>query len=432
MMFLIKSINFTDFEQVPCQYVKKQSGIENPSPSLSFKVEFMIFHRQTRFLYLLLLIAFYFQFYIQTLKQQDFKEADFAKTDSILISSSSLIDPCFIDEFNNKPQTNIILLNGHSGLDKEMLFTFNLLNLNVTRYNSRSIGNYQTDESSDLLNLKGLGFFFCNIGAKIVIVSDINLDSWFLLKFMSTNPACSIKKVIIHSTNRVDFGVTDLNQRDQREKYLKLISTSKNVMFIANNPFEQAYTYHHNIPIQYSEMIRPFGFSSIPKQKVQNKPCTYNHWGLIGFSEILTSNGIDHELLPHEYGGPETLLGCRVFLDIPYQPSTMKIYENMARGVVSYIPSRKFMKTIISENMFPSSLHYVKDYINDLNNPDMLDYFEYYGDFVDCVYFYGGWKELKKMVEKDDVDPLNVSEKGREFMKKSRKLSEEGWKRILM
>ncbi|KAJ3128741.1 hypothetical protein HK100_009012 [Physocladia obscura] len=47
------------------------------------------------------------------------------------------------------------------------------------------------------------------------------------------------------------------------------------------------------------------------------------------------------------YGGPKTLVKYKAFIEFPYQVSTMKLYENLAAGVVMLFPSKEFFKQLI-------------------------------------------------------------------------------------
>ncbi|KAI9310349.1 hypothetical protein BDR26DRAFT_814530, partial [Obelidium mucronatum] len=42
------------------------------------------------------------------------------------------------------------------------------------------------------------------------------------------------------------------------------------------------------------------------------------------------------------YGGPKTLKKYKAYIEFPYQVSTMKLYENLAEGVLMLIPSHDF------------------------------------------------------------------------------------------
>jgi hypothetical protein len=55
-----------------------------------------------------------------------------------------------------------------------------------------------------------------------------------------------------------------------------------------------------------------------------------------------------YDVLPHDYGGPLVLKEYKFFIYLPYQFSTMKMYENMNNGVVVAIPTKKYYKEIIT------------------------------------------------------------------------------------
>jgi hypothetical protein len=61
----------------------------------------------------------------------------------------------------------------------------------------------------------------------------------------------------------------------------------------------------------------------------------YNH----GILKLFDSENVDYKIIGYHYGGPKTLAQYRGFIDVPYQVSTMKLYENLAHGVVMLLPT---------------------------------------------------------------------------------------------
>jgi hypothetical protein len=72
----------------------------------------------------------------------------------------------------------------------------------------------------------------------------------------------------------------------------------------------------------------------------------FDTWTFKSFVDLMDQNHVDFKFIPMFYGGPRTLAKYRAFIDIPYQYSTMKLYENLAHGVVMLIPTIRFCKEL--------------------------------------------------------------------------------------
>ncbi len=65
------------------------------------------------------------------------------------------------------------------------------------------------------------------------------------------------------------------------------------------------------------------------------------------FIELLESKNVSknlYEVLSQQYGGPQVLKEYKFFIYLPYQFSTMKMYENMNNGVLIAIPTKNYYK----------------------------------------------------------------------------------------
>jgi hypothetical protein len=98
-------------------------------------------------------------------------------------------------------------------------------------------------------------------------------------------------------------------------------------------------------------LIRPFGYSSLPEaepipEEERSLPVMYGHDFIKYFNELVKDAGIKIKEYGYHYGGPTTLAQYKAFITIPYQVSTMKMYQNLAAGVVTYVPSPGYLKTI--------------------------------------------------------------------------------------
>jgi hypothetical protein len=54
---------------------------------------------------------------------------------------------------------------------------------------------------------------------------------------------------------------------------------------------------------------------------------------------LFESHKVPYKRISHRYGGPLALAKKKAFIDIPYQASVMKFYENFVAGVLTLVPS---------------------------------------------------------------------------------------------
>ncbi len=72
----------------------------------------------------------------------------------------------------------------------------------------------------------------------------------------------------------------------------------------------------------------------------------YRHGFIKNFDQKVKDAGIQIKEYDHYYGGPTKLAQYKAFITLPYQVSTMKMYENLAAGVVTFVPSPAYLKSI--------------------------------------------------------------------------------------
>ena len=78
--------------------------------------------------------------------------------------------------------------------------------------------------------------FFCD-AFDIVAVGDVNTDGRFLLKRLVERPeGCNIQKLIMITTNRVDFGVGGIDQ-EQFFRLLDKAAINPKITWVSNNPW---------------------------------------------------------------------------------------------------------------------------------------------------------------------------------------------------
>ncbi|KAJ3200729.1 hypothetical protein HK099_002535, partial [Clydaea vesicula] len=305
------------------------------------------------------------------------------------------------------------------------------LNFNYSEYNSRYLSSYgQTNSDAYQLIEFGIGEFFCT-AFDTIVVGDVNTDARIIL-----------------STNRFDFGLkdNDLQIYYQQIKYLngdlgepnEILKSETKIIYVQNNPWESKYAdFKLNSPkknyLNYT-LIRPFGFSNLESnrnisQEEKKLACFQNHPFFGNFMEILVESGIRFKILDDlNYGGPQVLNQYKAFITLSYQVSTMKIYENLLAGVITVVPTPRYLKELI---YLPG---YERSFINDtfLDGETWYANIEYYSDDLkELFYQFDSIEELKFLLEREEIDPLNVREKGKAYLQSQRIEGLQKWGKIL-
>ncbi|KAJ3217136.1 hypothetical protein HK099_005592 [Clydaea vesicula] len=245
------------------------------------------------------------------------------------------------------------------------------------------------------------------------------LDARFLLQKIDTNPnTCQLKKLIMLTTNRFDFGLDGTDKADYYALIGRLNANQpKRVIWVQNNPWENRYMLLKMGPntVPKPLLVRPFGFSSLQvtnslPYNAASSACMYSHPFIEKFHEKAAKAGVNLVKLGWQYGGPTVLSKFKVFVDLPYQTSTMKMYENMAHGVVTMVPTPRFIR----ENLIPdtATVNFVNLYDTLKVGDDWFKYIEYFNDdFKEYFpYQFDSLEDLKFKIENFN-DTFNIREK---------------------
>lgn len=160
--------------------------------------------------------------------------------------------------------------------------------------------------------------------------------------------------------------------------------------------------------LKYS-LIRPLGHSDLPVvsssqfTRVEKAlPVVTAHAFTEAFIRMMRGAGISFKELPaHSYGGPTALVQFRCLIAIPFQMSTEEMYENLKLGVVTLVPSSRFLRIIMETPGFV---------LNNLFGTleagrDWYKYIEYYNDDLkDYFYTFDSMQELKEMLRMPSFD----------------------------
>jgi len=240
----------------------------------------------------------------------------------------------------------------------------------------------------------------------VIFVCDTIVDG---RPFMVSLDDCKRTKIVFLVTNRFNWLIKD---HSEYEADVRGTLTASNAFWVANNQFEPRYMASKGLVPSEFPMIRPMGQSPIagrfaPSNLVAFLMAPYNHLVRYdGVPNILRTHAIAFIGLLPEYGGPKTLAKYKAVIIVPYQVSVMKFYENLAAGVLMYLPSPSFMHTLALESLRSS------DYLQPATElcqeafAQCLDYYQ--PEFVKWFYTFDSWPHLKELLTKPDVDPLKL------------------------
>lgn len=272
-----------------------------------------------------------------------------------------------------------------------------------------------------------------------IFISDKLADGWPFI--MDGEQPC--RNIFFIVTNRFDVTVLKDNGHDA---YVRDFNHSLNrddeyrAKIIVNNAFEVPYMVDRGVDNpDYQPLIRPFGFNSVSTQKVNDEdidvPCLII--GRVDQDRFLM-NDLVRQYTSHEckvlelyYGGPRTLsLYQSIVVHLPYQVSIMKMWENLAYGVLMAVPSPEFFNKICSENKCTQ----VDDAFETkkvLGEETWYKYIDFYlPEWEKCFITFDSWEELDKVLaEKKYMENINHC---RNKMEDLRELSLQSWKEVLL
>ncbi|KAJ3307489.1 hypothetical protein HDU76_004634 [Blyttiomyces sp. JEL0837] len=289
-----------------------------------------------------------------------------------------------------------------------------------------------TSEKSNRVVSAHAASFLCQ-SSDVIIIGDTMPDARPIFQQLTSDGGCQAK-IVVELTNRFDWevgggdGLYDLVKKlaeDDGRKY-------PNLFWVANNPWEARYLYLQTGAKINARLIRPVGYSSVKpgddKKGDPKKAAIVGTWGQV--QPLLKLHNIPFQEVGNPYGGPEGLKGYKAVVEFPYQSSTMKLYENVATGVVTLAPSAEFFEELVLNGTI---WHW--PWGNKLGEqPDWANYIEIYNSvFEPYINYFNSFSELSTLINDkttEEIDAKNSRTKGPEFYRKVRKQSLQAWARL--
>lgn len=348
------------------------------------------------------------------------------------------------------------VINRHYGCHNDLLYLSKELKISFAEFNTEGLFAGIVVKNPDFITeneakyhpkIRKLANQFCDLYSH-VIVADINPDAKFLLQRILESPeTCKMKRLIMYTTNRFDYvGSEVLNS--EKEKYWRLIKkisllkTGPEIVWIQNNPVESEYA-KMVLGGRYMkfETIRPFGFSTImTNEKIpdeyKNKVVARETGANSDFFRILKKENIDVTGVSSHYGGPAILAQYKAYIELPYQFSTMKQYENLAHGVITLLPSPPFFMEMWNQRKGHLEFNFWGFQANGVDPARLGREFyrlsDYYHDDLKMYYYYfDSFDDLKTMLQRPEIDTRNIRQRGKELFQKWRREGVEKWRKLL-
>ncbi|KAJ3237476.1 hypothetical protein HDU81_009420 [Chytriomyces hyalinus] len=280
----------------------------------------------------------------------------------------------------------------------------------------------------------------------IVIIADTFPHGRALVQSLLSDNSeliCSAQ-IVAELTNRFDWGLEHnrgLWDTMQLHKALwRIESNTKGpkILWTENNPLESRHLADFTWTTPEFRLLRPVGFSPVPALEISEEEsklvAVYPADGMTPspLTYILEKLEIPHKVLPKHYGGPKTLAKYRAYMELPYQVSTMKLYENLAAGVVMLFPSKAFMTELVLKDImffYPA----LTMFRTGKDEPDWERFMDYYHpDLAPYFYYFDSFEHLREIIlSPKPIDTNNVRIEGPKYYESIRNKTVRGWARLI-
>lgn len=241
------------------------------------------------------------------------------------------------------------------------------------------------------------------------------------------------KPLIIWVCNRFDY--CDEASKDCHfpdPEYYQLFRDAvhrENVRIIAYTPFEHYYARLKGVNTG-TQTIKPCAKpknslekSSIPGNVNKSEsffiPPYHNDTIFLNLAEVCTNLGIP--VYNGRYAGPGDLKDFKGIIHIPYAWSNLALFENLQNGVPYFIPSRRFMLELSTQNNF---------FFNMLS-PETIDYSEWYlPENSDAFIYFDSWADLAVKIQNTNF--AEVKERSQRFAEKNHETMLSQWRDLFM
>ncbi|KAJ3400521.1 hypothetical protein HDU80_006872 [Chytriomyces hyalinus] len=341
----------------------------------------------------------------------------------------------------------ILYYNTHAGTNANMEYIMGRLGLKLSHFNPDKVDGaweMKHERAQELVSQR----FAANTckNYDIVIISDtLPHGRALILSLLSKakHEKCQAQ-IIVELTNRFDWGLEHNRGLWDSMEFHKMIwrldsvYEGKKIIWTENNPLESRHMADFTWSTPEFRLMRPAGYSPLPAIEISEEEsklvAVYPADGMTPspLTYILEKLGIPHKVLPKHYGGPKTLAKYRAYMELPYQVSTMKLYENLAAGVVMLFPSKAFMTELVLKDImffYPA----LTMFRTGKDEPDWERFMDYYHpDLAPYFYYFESFEHLREIIlSPNPIDTNNVRMEGPKYYEGIRNKTVRGWARLI-
>ncbi|KAJ1543357.1 hypothetical protein HK405_009350, partial [Cladochytrium tenue] len=327
-------------------------------------------------------------------------------------------------------------LNRHGGTRQNMRWIMRELGLNISHVNPDDLG-FKYGMSGEQAAAHREAGTIASLCAQfdVLIVGDTIPDARGVLEAIrDEDPWCAATHLVLEITNRFDFGVSDGNEyRAALNALYERDSTRLHT--VANNAFEVYFAFIRGVRFRRWRVLRPSGYSDVPALPDIDTTAFAFKDVKPRLQRVFEEYNIRVKSLDLGYGGPHTLARYRAFVESPYQVSTMKLYENLAAGVVVVLPTPRLWREINMFDVQEYSLCWTDvRHLPLTDYPHFIDY--YHRDLSSAMVYFDSFDELRQMVAAGDtwVDTTarRARAEGPRVMARMREEALAGWQDVLV
>ncbi|KAJ3295848.1 hypothetical protein HDU79_008200 [Rhizoclosmatium sp. JEL0117] len=346
----------------------------------------------------------------------------------------------------------VLYYNTHGGCNQNIRGVMRSLGVKVDLFNPKQVSGYgMTASRARYLIDSGHVDFVCSKYDIIIIGDTIPHGRALLESLLEKDPMKQCRsKLVVEMTNRFDWDITDKSAYyNTISELVQLSKTSlkEKLFWVANNNVEKAWLEHKvGVSMPHVRVLRPLGVApEYPYPLDLPEPNANDFAARAHYSSVYTvmsrKYNVPVSVFPfgHKYGGPKNLARFKAFIDIPYEYSTMKLYENIAFGIPMVIPTPRFLQELYDTGVHKLLNPYILERFplgTDLpfahipEFPEWSAYMDYYApEFEPYLYYVDSFEDLKTLssMSPQELDFKNVRVKGPEFYTEYRKEILGGW-----
>jgi hypothetical protein len=225
------------------------------------------------------------------------------------------------------------------------------------------------------------------------------------------------KPLIVWICNRFDYYMEGTIKGFPDQELYDLFNRAalqKNVKVVSYTSYEHIYAHHKGVDFD-TYTIKPIG-------SLANANRRFSVPRTVKKNELLFVYPLDHseddknaDTIKNEcdkvgiatytgrFNGPGDLQDFKGIIYLPYQVSSLIFWEAIQKGIIFFVPSKKFLRSMIKRNM-------IHEYCLLPNGiVEFVDWMEWYAEaYQDLMVYFDSWQDLKEKIDTIDYAALHA------------------------